>query len=137
MPTEPDVPTVSQVVHRAATVCDPEGDDEGLPRLLERFEDHDEPITAETDVESMLAESTRTLDPEGERPAIRMAAAEATYLAHRRTQISSEREELLRLAARAEFRAIRRPPWRSGSGPKALSSRPGGRQLAVRVAVGG
>jgi hypothetical protein len=103
MPTEPAVPTVSEVVHRAVTVCDPEGDEEGLAQFLERFEDSDEPITAETDVESRLAEEKGAIDPQDEDPALVMAAAVATYLAHRRTEIPAEREEILRLAARAEF----------------------------------
>jgi hypothetical protein len=103
MPTEPSVPTLAQVVHRAVTVCDPDGDDEGLARFLERFEDRDEPITAEADVESTLAEAKGALDPQDEDPAIQMAAAVATYLAFRRTEIADDREEILRLAARAEF----------------------------------
>jgi hypothetical protein len=103
MPTEPAVPTLAEVVHRAVTVCDPDGDDEGLADFLARFEDSDEAITAEADVEAKLAEAKGALDPQDEDPALRMAAAVATYLAHRRTEIASEREEILRLAARAEF----------------------------------
>src|SRR4051794_11464249 len=108
MSTEPGVPTLSEVVHRAVTVCDPDGDDQGLAELLERFEDSDEPVTAEPDVESTLAEAKGVVDPQDDDPAVQMAAAVATYLAHRRTQMPSEREELLRLAARAEFEG--KPP---------------------------
>lgn len=119
MPTEPAVPTLSQVVHRAVSVCDPDGDDEALARFLERFEDRDEPITAEPEVELELAEAKGALDPQDDDPALVMATAVATYLAHRRTQIPSDRDEILRLAARAEFDG--KPPpsvarWLAGEG---------------------
>jgi len=103
MPTEPAVPTLSEVVHRAVTVCDPEGDNDGLAQFLERFRDADEPITAEPDVELRIAEGKGAIDPQDEDPAVVMAAAVATYLAFRRDELPEEREELLRLAARAEF----------------------------------
>jgi hypothetical protein len=48
-----------------------------------------------------------------------MAAAVATYLAFRRTEIERDREELLRLAARAEFKGRPPevvPPWLSEQG---------------------
>jgi|SRR5215211_2462363 len=123
MPTEPSVPTLSQVVRRAVTVCDPDGDDEGLAAFLERFEDNDEPITADADVEVTLAEAKGALDPQDEDPAIQMAAAAATYLAYRRTEIADDREEILRLAARAEFDG--KPPpevagWLAAEGVEAV-----------------
>lgn len=108
MPTEPGVPTLSDVVHRAVTVCDPDGEDEGLAQLLARMQDDDEPVTAEADVESRLAEQQGAIDPQDEDPAVQMAVAVATYLAHRRTEMSRDPEEILRLAARAEFNG--RPP---------------------------
>jgi hypothetical protein len=43
------------------------------------------------------------VDPQDEDPAATMAAAVATYLAYRRTELDDDREQLLRLAARAEF----------------------------------
>jgi hypothetical protein len=103
MPTEPAPPTVAQVVHRAAQACDPAGAEEGVSQLLSRFEDADEPITALGDVEEALFEAKGAIDPQDEDPAVVMAVAVAVYLAHRRTQLDTERGELLRLAARAEF----------------------------------
>jgi hypothetical protein len=103
MPTEPAVPTLSDVVHRAVTVCDPKGGEEGLAQFLERFQDSDQPVTAETDVETTLAEEKGAIDPQDEDPALVMTVAVAAYLAHRRTEIDGRREEILRLAARAEF----------------------------------
>ena len=102
------MPTLSEIVHRAVTVCDPEGTNDGLAQFLERFRDADEPITAEPDVELRIAEAKGVIDPQDEDPAVVMAAAVATYLAFRRDELPDEREELLRLAARAEFHG--RPP---------------------------
>jgi hypothetical protein len=96
-------PTLAEVVHRAVEVCDPEGSEDGPADLLRRFEDRDEPVTAETDVELELAEAKGAIDPQDEDPVAVMTAAVATYLAFRRTELERDREELLRLAARAEF----------------------------------
>jgi hypothetical protein len=96
-------PTLADVVHRAAEVADPEGHNDGVSDLLRRFEDRDEPVTADRDVELEIAEAKGAVDPQDEDPAVVMMAALATYLAFRRTEIERDREELLRLAARAEF----------------------------------
>ena len=103
MPTEPQPPSVFDIVHRAVEVCDPAGQEEGVSQLLARFEDRDEPVTSLEDVESELLEAKGALDPQDEDPALVMASAVAVYLAHRRDQLGTERTELLRLAARAEF----------------------------------
>ena len=94
MPTEPAVPTVFEVVRRAAEVCDPRDQHPEVAELLARFEDRDEPITALEDPEAELAEAA-ALDED-------LAEPVATYLAHRRDEIDDAREGLLRLAARAE-----------------------------------
>ena len=96
-------PTLFDVVHRAAEVVDPEGHEDGPADLLTRFEDRDEPVTAEEDIELEIAEAKGAIDPQDEDPVVVMMAAVATYLAFRRTEIERDREELLRLAARAEF----------------------------------
>jgi hypothetical protein len=101
--TRGDPPTLADVVHRAAEVCDPNGANDGVSDLLRRFEDRDEPVTAEPDVEEEIAEAKGAIDPQDEDPAVVMTAAVATYLAFRRTEIDRDPEELLRLAARAEF----------------------------------
>jgi hypothetical protein len=103
MPTEPAPITLAQVVHRAVEVCDPDGTDEDLSELLLRFEDADEPVTAVEDVELRMAEAVGSLDAEGDSAGLEMAAAVATYLAHRRDELDEEPDVLLRLAARAEF----------------------------------
>jgi hypothetical protein len=119
MPTEPQPPTLFEVVHRAAEVCDPTGAEDGVAQLLSRFEDRDEPVTGLADVEEEIAEQKGAVDPQDEDPAVVMAAAVAVYLAHRRTELGRDREELLRLAARAEFDGEPPPPvadWLASQG---------------------
>jgi hypothetical protein len=58
-----DVPTLSEVVHRAVEVCDPIGTDDGATAMLERFLDRDEPVTAVADIETELAEAKGAVDP--------------------------------------------------------------------------
>jgi hypothetical protein len=98
-----DPPTLADVIHRAAEVADPRGVNDGVADLLRRFEDRDEPVTAEADIEQEVAEAKGAVDPQDEDPEVVMMAAVATYLAFRRTEIERDREELLRLAGRAEF----------------------------------
>jgi hypothetical protein len=98
-----NTPTLAEVVHRAVEVADPDGAEEGPAELLRRFEDRDEPVTAEANVEQEIAEVKGAIDPQDEDPVVVMTAAVATYLAFRRTEIERDRVELLRLAARAEF----------------------------------
>ncbi|MGH2763932.1 MAG: hypothetical protein ACRDLD_15365 [Thermoleophilaceae bacterium] len=114
-----DTPTLAVVVHRAAEVCDPEGVEDGAVGLLQRFEDRDEPVTAPADVEAELAEAKGAIDPQDEDPVAMMTAAVATYLAYRRTELERGRQELLALAARAEYHG--KPPdpvagWLIGQG---------------------
>ena len=101
--------TLSQIVHRAVEVVDPDGG-EGLDDLLERFEDADEPLSAvgADSAAQRIAEEAGALDPQAEDPAVQMAAAVATYLAFRRDEVDEEPGALLELAARAEFDG--RPP---------------------------
>jgi hypothetical protein len=99
-----DPPTLADVVHRAGEVVDPEGFNDGVWDFVTRFEDQDEPVTAEIDfVEELVAEIKGAIDPQDEDPQMVMAGALATYLSFRRTELDREPAELLRLAARAEF----------------------------------
>lgn len=101
MPTEPQPVTLAEVVQKAVEACD-DGTSDELDDLLVGFEDADEPITAVDDIEERLDE---VLGPTEEElsPAVTMARAMITYLAYRRDEIDAEPEDLLRLAARAEF----------------------------------
>jgi hypothetical protein len=96
-------PTLGEVVRRAAQACDPQGADDGVWTLVERLEDRDEPVTAVADIGEELAEAKGAVDPQDEDPAVVMTVAVATYLAYRRDEIEGSDEELVQLAARAEF----------------------------------
>jgi hypothetical protein len=104
MGTEPAPVTLSEIVHRAVEICDPDGN-EGLDDLLARFEDDDEPLSSTTAqiAEQRIAEEVGALDPQAEDPAVTMAGAVATYLAYRRDEVSDDPADVLILAARAEF----------------------------------
>jgi hypothetical protein len=104
VPTEPLPPSLAEVVNRAVDVVDPEGANDGVAELQRRLEDRDEPVTAIlAEVEEILAEAKGAVDPQDEDPEVVMATAVATYLAHRRDELDDDPDEILRLAARAEF----------------------------------
>jgi hypothetical protein len=96
-------PTLFAIVHRAAEVADPAGAEDGASELLRRFEDRDEPVGDPAAAEQAIAEAKGAVDPQDEDPVAMMTAAVATYLAYRRDELDDDREELLVLAARAEF----------------------------------
>jgi hypothetical protein len=96
-------PTLAEAVRRAVEVVDPAGD-QGTEEFLVRFEDRDEPIAALQDtIEQEIDEAVGTIDPDGTDAAVQMCGAVVTYLAFRRDEITDVREDVLRLAARAEF----------------------------------
>jgi hypothetical protein len=98
MPTDRSLISVSDVVRRAAAIVDPGGDDPAVTELVTRFEDDDEPVRGVLDqLEERLAWGA------DEDPPIVMAQALVLYLAHRLDEVDDDPEELLRLAARAEF----------------------------------
>jgi hypothetical protein len=102
--TEPHVLTLAEAVRIAAEAVDPDGGDDRVADFRLRFEDRDEPITAVQDgIEELMAEATRSLDVEGDDPALTMAGAVVTYLAFRRDTAGEDPERLLQLAADAEF----------------------------------
>ncbi len=98
-------PTVFDVVRRAVAIVDPDGDNDRVDEFLRRHEDRDEPVTAVSDRDRQFFEEAGKLEGQGDDPALTMAAAVATYLAFRRDEVSDDDEDLLRLAARAEFDA--------------------------------
>jgi hypothetical protein len=98
MPTDRSLITVSDLVREATAIVDPEGRDPAVVELLERFGDDDEPVRGVLDsLEERLAWGA------DEDPPIVMAQALVLYLGHRLDEIDNDEEDLLRLAARAEF----------------------------------
>jgi hypothetical protein len=103
MTADPPQLTLAQAAHRAIEVTDPRGEDPDVGEFFAFLEDADEPITAVADLSDRVEEARRAVDPEGDVPAVTMAAAVTTYLGFRRDEVDESREHLLRLAARAEF----------------------------------
>jgi hypothetical protein len=98
MPTDRTLITLSDLVRHATAIVDPGGDDPAVVELATRFEDADEPVRGILDqLEERLAWGA------DEDPPIVMAQALVLYLAHRLDEVDDDPEELLRLAARAEF----------------------------------
>jgi hypothetical protein len=99
-----NTPTVADVVRRAVEVCELDGDADGLGAFLLRFEDRDEPVTALGESrEREFFEQEGRVEGQDPDPSLVMAAAVATYLAFRRDEVTDDDDDLLRLAARAEF----------------------------------
>ena len=109
MATEPESLTLSQLVHRAVAICDPDDENEELGELQRRLEDADEPVAAlVSGIEQRMAEEVGVLDPQEESGALQVAAAVVVYLAHRRDEYDDDPDDVLRLAVRAEFNG--KPP---------------------------
>ena len=96
-------PTVFEVVQRAVAVCDPDGDDELIAEFLLAHEDRDEPVTSLDTRDRAFFEAAERIAGALPSAGVQMAAAVATYLAFRRDEIADDDEDLLRLAARAEY----------------------------------
>jgi hypothetical protein len=103
MPTEPHTPTLSEVVRRAVEIVEPDGVTGDMERFWLEFEDRDEPISAVDDLQTEVLDVARRGAEGVLDPGVWMAAAVTTYLGFRRDQVDDDDDEVLRLAARAEF----------------------------------
>jgi hypothetical protein len=98
MPTDRSLITVADLVREATAIVDPQGNDPAVMELADRFGDDDEPVRGVLDtLEERLAWGA------DEDPPVVMAQALVLYLAHRLDEIDDDADDLLRLAARAEF----------------------------------
>jgi hypothetical protein len=104
MPTEPEPITLAEVARRAVEICDPQDRDAVLGDYFLRFEDADEPITAIQNLEERIALAAEGVDADAGDPSISVANAVILYLAHRRDEMDDDPDDVLRLAARAEWR---------------------------------
>ena len=104
MPTEPDPITLSEVARRATEIVDPQGADDDVVHLYTQLEDDDRPITSVQNLEERLALAEEGLEDDADNPAVAMAVALILYLAHRRDELNDDPEDVLRLAARAEWK---------------------------------
>ena len=104
MPTEPEPITLAEVARRAVEICDPQDADAVLGDYFLQFEDADEPITAIQNLEERIALAAEGVDADSDDPSIAVANAVILYLAHRRDEMDDDPDDVLRLAARAEWR---------------------------------
>src|SRR2546423_12357148 len=104
MPTEPQPLTLAEIARRAVEICDPQDEDAVLGGYLLQFEDADEPITAIQNLEERIALAAEGVDADVDDPSIAVANAVILYLAHRRDEFDDDPADILRLAARAEWR---------------------------------
>lgn len=100
---EPTPITLSAIAKRAAAIVDPDDDDPIIGDFELRFEDADEPVTALDDVENRVAGVLADLDPAVANGSLSMAGALTVYLSYRRDELTTDDEELIRLAVRAEW----------------------------------
>jgi hypothetical protein len=101
----PDRPvTLFDIVKRAVDIVDPDDDDPDMGQLEEVFEDADEPVTGVENLEERVALAVEGIDNEIESPAVSVAAATIVYLAYRRDELDDDPDDVLRLAARAEWK---------------------------------
>jgi hypothetical protein len=101
----PDRPvTLFEIVKRAVDIVDPDDDDPDMGQLEEVFEDADEPVTGIENLEERVALAIEGIDNEVESPAVSVAAATILYLAYRRDELDDDPDDVLRLAARAEWK---------------------------------
>jgi hypothetical protein len=103
MPTEPQPISLAEVARRAVQICDPDDADAVLGDYLIQFEDADEPITAIQNLEERVALAAEGVDVDVADPSIAVANAVIVYLGYRRDEIDDDPENILRLAARAEW----------------------------------
>jgi hypothetical protein len=98
MPTDRTTISLSDLVRHAASMADPSGDNDGVTEFVTRFEDVDEPVRA------MLSGLDERLQfGADEDPPVVMTQALSLYLAHRIDEWDEGPDQLLHLAARAEF----------------------------------
>jgi hypothetical protein len=104
MPTEPEPLTLAEVARRAVEICDPQDTDAVLGDYFIQFEDADEPIRAIQNLEERVALAAEGVDSDVSDPSIAVVNAVILYLAHRRDEFDDDPDDILRLAARAEWK---------------------------------
>lgn len=103
-PSQEDAATpLSQLVREAAGMVDPT-DSLALVGDFERwFEDDDEPAATIPNLERRLAAALEELDPEGEEPALAVAAAVVSYLATMPRHAPRDAERVIEQALRLQY----------------------------------
>ena len=104
MPRNPDPLTLSDLARIASEIVDPDDEDGAVGDLERQLEDEDEPVTAIQNLEERLAIAAEGADYDVEQPSVAVATAVILYLAHRRDEVNAEPHQVMRLAARAEWK---------------------------------
>ena len=102
-----DAPPLSEVVRRAAAICDPAAGDAAVTALVARFEDDDRPARSIEGLPGLLEAALREVDPMGDSPAAAMAAPCAVWLATN-VEHAHDRGRVLTEASRSAWDG--RPP---------------------------
>jgi hypothetical protein len=98
MPDDRTTITLSELAGRATAIVDADGADDAVAEFAARHEDDDIPVRGILDgLEERIAFGA------DEDPSVVMAQAVTLYLAHRLDEYDEDPDEILRLAARAEF----------------------------------
>jgi hypothetical protein len=101
---DPRPVSLSEVVRRAAQIVDPDDEDAVIGDFQRAFEDADEPVAGLDDVQERVAEVLSQLDPAVNNGSLSVAGAVTVYLSYRRDELHEDPRELIKLAARAEWR---------------------------------
>jgi hypothetical protein len=104
LPTEPTPVSLAQIVRRAAEIVDPDDHDAAAGDFERAFEDADEPVAGLDDVEERVGTVLSELDPAVASGTLSIMGALTVYLSYRRDELHGHPDELLRLAARAEWK---------------------------------
>ena len=107
--TEPQPPTLSEVVRRAVEIVDPEGISGDVERFFLHFEDRDEPISAIEDIQAEAFDAATKMGAEDPAdPSVTMAAAVTTYLGFRRDEVTKRRPDGSTYSATRSVRVSRK-----------------------------
>jgi hypothetical protein len=104
MPADPRPLSLFDAVKRAAQIVDPDDDDAVVGDFERAFEDADDPISALDDVPARVGLVLADLDPAVNNGSLAVAGAIVMYLSYRRDELHADPQELIRLAARAEWK---------------------------------
>lgn len=85
-------------------IVDPEDRDADLGRLLEFFEDADEPVRGEERLDERLAMALEGIDYDVQSPSLSVAAVLIMHLWRHPLEIEQHPSKLLQVAARAEWK---------------------------------
>jgi hypothetical protein len=100
---EHETPTVADVVRQAAGIVDPSDSLALVGELEQWFEDDDDPVRTVPNLDRRLAAAVEKIDPDGEEPAVTVAAAVVLYLSTEPRHAPSDAEGVIDQAVKLEF----------------------------------